>query len=136
MKTGLPFFKRRFPEVSALAGLALCLQAPLATAQGLLEVQTTAVPDTAVEESLASVLGIQAVDRAGRGAYLAGVRRDGAAARRGLRVGDVVLAVNGTPSADAAALREAIRQARSSHRASALFTVLRGDVVARLTLPI
>ncbi|MEC7946526.1 MAG: trypsin-like peptidase domain-containing protein [Myxococcota bacterium] len=102
----------------------------------VLEVQTTAVPDTAVEESLASVLGIQAVDRAGRGAYLASVRRDGAAARRGLRVGDVVLAVNGTPSADAAALREAIRQARSSHRASALFTVLRGDVVARLTLPI
>ena len=47
MKTGLPFFKRRFPEVSVLAGLALCLQAPLATAQGLLKVQTT---ETMVEK--------------------------------------------------------------------------------------
>ena len=47
MKTGLPLFKRQFLGVSALAGLALCLQAPLATAQGLLEVQTT---ETVVEQ--------------------------------------------------------------------------------------
>ena len=36
-----PCFKRRIPVISSLAELALNLQAPLATAQGLLEVQTT-----------------------------------------------------------------------------------------------
>ena len=47
MNNLLPLFKRRILGIPALAGLALCLQAPLATAQGLLEVQTT---ETVVEQ--------------------------------------------------------------------------------------
>ena len=101
-------------------------------------VVTATVPDAAVAESLEAVLGVrlEGADPRAPGARLAGVRRDGAAARRGLRTGDVILAVNGTPAPDPTALREAVRQARSAHRTSALFTVRRGDVVGRLTLPL
>jgi serine protease Do len=101
-------------------------------------IATATVPDAAVDQSLTGVLGVRLAEAAPRtgGAGLEAVRRDGAAARRGLRAGDVILAVNGTPAPDPSALREAIRQARSAHRASALFTVRRGDVVGRLTLPL
>ena len=56
MKTGLPFFRRRLQGVSALAGLALCLQAPLATAQGLLGVKTT---ETVVEKGQGQPLPLE-----------------------------------------------------------------------------
>jgi len=101
-------------------------------------ITTATVPDSAVQETLGGVLGLRLSEAAPRsgGAMVEAVRRDGAAARRGLRAGDVFLAVNGTPAPDASALREAVRQARSAHRTSALFTVRRGDVVGRLTLPL
>ena len=69
MKTGLPFFKRRFPGVSALAGLALCLQAPLATAQGLLEVQTT---ETVVEQGQEQPLPLEQRAQVTYDAYILG----------------------------------------------------------------
>ena len=47
MRKMLHFSKQRMTGLSALAGLTLCLQAPLATAQGLLEVQTN---ETVVEQ--------------------------------------------------------------------------------------
>jgi S1-C subfamily serine protease len=103
-----------------------------------LRATTGTVGDDAVSRSLESVLGVVLHDRAahGGGVPLAAVRRDGAAARRGLRTGDIVLAVNGQPARAPDDLREAVRQARAGHRASALFTVRRGDVVGRLTLPL
>ena len=69
MKAGLPFFKRRFPEVSALAGLALCLQAPLATAQGLLEVQTM---ETLVEQGQEQPLPLEQRAQVTYDAYILG----------------------------------------------------------------
>ena len=69
MKTGLPFFKRQFPRVSALAGLALCLQAPLATAQGLLEAQTT---DTVVEQGQEQTLPLEQRAQVTYDAYILG----------------------------------------------------------------
>ena len=99
-------------------------------------IATATVPEAAVDHTLVAVLGMRIGDAPAGGVALDAVRRDGAAALRGLRTGDVVLAVNGAPTRDADALREAVRQARSAHRTAALFTVRRGDVVGRLTLPL
>ena len=103
-----------------------------------LPIQTTPVNDATVARSLDATLGVSLHPQAprGGGVGLAAVRRDGAAARRGLRPGDIVLAVNGQPTPDGSALSESLRQARAAHRSTALFTVRRGDVVARITLPI
>ena len=71
MKNGLPFFKRRFPEVSisTLAGLAMYLQAPLATAHGLLEVQAT---ETVVEQGKEQPLPLEQRAQVTYDAYILG----------------------------------------------------------------
>lgn len=69
MTNTLPCFKRRIPGISALAGVALCLQAPLATAQGLLEVQTT---ETVVEQGQDQPLPLEQRAQVTYDAYILG----------------------------------------------------------------
>ena len=63
------FSIRQIPGISALAGLALCLQAPLATAQGLLEVQTT---ETVVEQGQEQPLPLEQRAQVTYDAYILG----------------------------------------------------------------
>ena len=65
----LAFSKRRISGISALAGVALCLQAPLATAQGLLEVQTT---ETVVEQGQEQPLPLEQRAQVTYDAYILG----------------------------------------------------------------
>ena len=65
----LPFFNRRMRGVSALAGLALCLQAPLAIAQGSIEVHTT---ETAVEQGQGQPLPLEHRAQVSYDAYILG----------------------------------------------------------------
>ena len=69
MNNGLSIFIRRIPRISALAGLALCLQVPLATAQGLLEVQTT---ETVMEQEQGQPLTQEQRTKANYDAYILG----------------------------------------------------------------
>ena len=69
MNNVLPFFKRRTPGISALAALALCLQAPLATAKDLLEVQTT---ETVVEQEQDQPLPLEQRAQVTYDAYILG----------------------------------------------------------------
>ena len=69
MTNTLLCIKRRIPVISALAGLALCLQAPLATAQGLLEVQTT---ETVVEPGQEQPLPLEQRAQVTYDAYILG----------------------------------------------------------------
>ena len=65
----LSFFKYRIRGLSALSGLALCLQAPLAFAQGLIEVQTT---ETVVELKQKQALPLEQRAQVTYDAYILG----------------------------------------------------------------
>ena len=65
----LSFFKYRIRGLSALSGLALCLQAPLAFAQGLIEVQTT---ETIVELKQKQALPLEQRAQVTYDAYILG----------------------------------------------------------------
>ncbi len=97
---------------------------------------TGAVPDAVVDATLTRVLGVELGSGGRGGVAVSAVDRAGAFARRGLRPGDAILAVNGTATPTPEALRVALRQAKAAHRTRALFTIRRGDASARLTLPI
>lgn len=72
------------------------------------------------------------LDRDARGVIIAGVLRDGPAAKGGLRVGDIVQTVNGNPMMDTSALLAEIAQLTPGQRAT--LGVLRGGKVAELTV--
>ena len=69
MSNVLHYSSLRTTGVTALAGLALCLQAPLATAQGLLEVQTT---ETVVEQGQEQPLPLEQRAQVTYDAYILG----------------------------------------------------------------
>ena len=100
-----------------------------------LQIDTGRVPDAVVQRSLRRVLGVELTDGPG-GVQIRRLDGAGAAARRGLRPGDRILAVNQAPIRTLPELRQAIAQAKSGHRSSALFLVARGDHRARLPLPL
>ncbi len=96
---------------------------------------TRPVPPAAVDALLAGRLGAT-VSAAPAGTRIASLRRDGALARAGLRPGDDILAVNQLRTESPDALRAALRQALSTHRPDAVFTLRRGEDVGRLSVPL
>ena len=98
------------------------------------------VPASVAEQSVARVLGVALGETDGRyrtpGVQLTEVLPGGAMAKLGLRAGDRIVAVNGRPTPTRTAVLEAVSQAKSGHRAEALFTVARGESLGRATLEI
>lgn len=71
-------------------------------------------------------LGLALGDDGGPGAVVAEVRPGSEAARKGIRPGDRILAVDGEPAADAAGAAALVRQARGGGRQAVLLQVERG----------
>lgn len=93
------------------------------------------VPEVVVDRILGTLLGAELVETAA-GLRVRTVHPAGAFAKRGLRAGDLVVAFNGSRVDDLDALRASIAQAKSGHRASAMWTLRRGDHIGRLPLPL
>ena len=96
---------------------------------------TTAVPAELGARVLSEVLGVS-VEAGTNGAVVRSVEAGGAWARARLKSGDVILAINGQPVADAASLEQALTRAKAGHRPTAAFTIGRGRHRATLSLPI
>ena len=107
-----------------------------ARAQAPLEVSlaTAPLPSSAVDRSLGVVLGIEVADTPDRrGVQVVSLTAEGSLARRGIRPGDRILAVNGHATPDVATLRTQISQVKSGHRPTALFTIQRRGHVGRIS---
>lgn len=98
-------------------------------------VKTIALPEAIVEASITAQLGIQ-VRPAANGLVVDAMTPQGAWARARLRVGDVIVAVDGQRVRTADDLRRVLTHAKARHRATALFRVQRGRYSGGLTLPV
>jgi serine protease Do len=99
------------------------------------EVKSSKLPEDLVDGLLSTTLGISV--RPGPGGLVVDkASAQGAWIRSGLRVGDTVVAVNGTPVRSPQELTEALRQAKAGHRPSALFTIRRGRFTGNITFAI
>ena len=98
-------------------------------------IQTSSLPDSVVDMALQDVLGIQVAIRQG-GVVVSKVLQGGAFAKNGLRVGDLIVAVNGQPVQSMAEIRTILSNAKSDHKGSAVFTVRRGRYQGQVELPI
>ena len=95
---------------------------------------TTPLPESAVDRSLNVVLGARFSDTPdGRGVRVDALAPEGSLARRGLRPGDRILAVNGHATPTLAELRGQVGRIKSGHRPAALFTVQRRAQVGRIS---
>ena len=102
----------------------------------VVKVQSTAVPADAGTKVLQGILGIELRTAQGSGVVVTRASRNGVWLREGLRVGDVIAAIDGTPMTSESQVAEALRLARARHRGTALFTLRRGRSVGRLQLPL
>lgn len=96
-------------------------------------VTTGTLPDEVVTALLQDTLGI-AVRRSSGGVVVTHATPQGTWIRSGLRVGDLVVAVNGNPVSSPEELAEALRRAKAGHRPSALFTIRRGRFTGPINL--
>ena len=106
--------------------------------QGTLEqrrVETGAIPQDLPQRLLSETLGIS-VRASQSGLVVDKASAQGTWIRSGLRVGDLVVAVNGSPVRSARDLATALERAKAGHRPSALFTIRRGRFTGTITLAI
>lgn len=94
-------------------------------------------PDDIADRSMGDVMGIKVVTTsAGAGVQVTTMTAQGTWARNQLRVGDVILAVNGTAVRTPEDLRSVINHAKGRHVDSALFTIARGRYRGHVTVGI
>ncbi len=98
-------------------------------------VASRALPADAGQELAAGILGIQLAPTRG-GVAVVRAARGGRWLREGLQVGDVILAIDGSPTRDPADAYALLRRARAQHRGYALFSLRRGTAFGRLRLPL
>jgi len=91
------------------------------------------VPAPIVEALVRERLGLELEAREGGGFTIQSVRAGSGAARIGLQVGDILLAMNGQPLQDASALRRSALDLRG--RSRALIVVQRGSGRYHVTIP-
>lgn len=111
-----------------------------------LEVRSQSPDPKMVEQSLRELLGVTLADAGSEaarryparvsGVVIVGLEADGAVARAGLRVGDVISEINGQRVGTVEELKTLILRAKVGHRGSALLTVWRGAAAGRFELPI
>ncbi|MCB9759517.1 MAG: trypsin-like peptidase domain-containing protein [Alphaproteobacteria bacterium] len=97
---------------------------------------TTALPDAVVQQVLTDRLGITVKDASAGGVVTVGVAPTGVWAKAGLKTGDIIIAVNGQAVRNTAELTGALQRAKSQHRPSSTFTIVRGNYRGNLTLDI
>lgn len=71
-----------------------------------------------------------------RGVVVANVNPDGPAAEHGIRSGDLILDVSGKAVNTPAEVREAINEARSSHKQTVLMRIKSGDATHFVAVPV
>ena len=98
-------------------------------------IQTSSLPESVVDMALQDVLGIQVSVRQGE-VVISKVLQGGAFAKNGLRVGDLIVAVNGQSVESMTEIRTILSNAKSDHKGSAVFTVRRGRYQGQVELPI
>jgi len=99
-----------------------------------LEAQAETFPETLVTDLGSRLLGVQLEQATGAGFQVSGVREGAGSARIGVEVGDVFLAINGRPLADAAALRGAVLELRGRPHAQVVVQRARGRY--HVTIPL
>ena len=100
-----------------------------------IQIKTSELPEELVGRVISQILGIELLEQNGF-IYISSLDPSGAFARNRLRVGDAIVAFNGAPVSSKKQLLKMMAQAKSEHRASAYFTVIRGNAQGQLELPI
>jgi len=101
--------------------------------------QTRTIADSISEERILGTSGIRLEQGPGNpraGVRIEAVERTGAAARIGIRPGDLILAIDGTRVRTSREAFIAFQRALERHRLTALITVRRGKVQGRISLPL
>ena len=98
-------------------------------------IATVTLPKEVIDRVMQVILGAQ-VAQVASGVRIDALKESGTLHRRGVRAGDIILAINGQATPTIAALREQVAQVKSGHRTSALFTVRRRHAVGRITIPL
>jgi serine protease Do len=101
---------------------------------GVAEVRAEEFPAQLLEELTREMLGMDLQPHAGGGFVVTGIRDGSGAHRIGIRIGDLVLAINGRGLEDREALRRSVLELRG--RARALVVVQRGAGRYNVTLPL
>jgi len=94
---------------------------------------TVAIPSDLGRRLLADHIGIE-VKATAHGLLVVAMKGRGAWALAGLRMGDLIVAVDGRTTPQPTDLEHALREAQARHRGAALFTVRRGNAQGHISL--